>query len=40
VIRAFSIGDVVIAVGVIVTLVDLFAPRIRREGGSGESGGH
>jgi hypothetical protein len=30
VIRAFSIGDVVIAAGVVVTLVDLFAPRIRR----------
>ena len=31
VIRAFSIGDVVIVAGVIVTLVELFMPRLREE---------
>ena len=31
VVRAFSIGDVVIAAGLMVTLVDLFAPRLKRD---------
>jgi hypothetical protein len=30
VVRAFSVGDLVIAAGLVVTLVDLFGPRVRR----------
>jgi hypothetical protein len=43
VVRAFSIGDVVIGLGLIVTLLDLFAPRLKvrgREKASGESVRH
>ena len=31
IIRAFSVGDVVIVAGVLITLVDLFLPRIKEE---------
>ncbi len=39
VVRAFSLGDVVLMLGLVVTILDLVAPRLAREGDGGLPGG-